>query len=130
MKALLIFLLIYGITGLVLFCSRRVYCYVFEHKDWEMWKLVLSKFNEATYLEQYISENNPYLDNYKYLVPIDDETSYELIYWVNQGVCGVHAHDRLECIVCGFDTYHMKQALEMVKNRLVEEGRVETEEEV
>ena len=115
---LLAIAVVIGISGAVIFTNNKHYCQVFERKDWNLWETVLGKFEGSELVEQYTSETKPYLDNYKFLVTLDDGTKYKLIYWVNEGVCSVFDEFENDCILCDFDEHHSNMAVGMVRDKL------------
>lgn len=117
-KILITFLVVWFIARVVIFTNNKFYCYLFEHKDWNLWKTVLGKLEGSDFIEHYESEMKPYLENYKFGFTLDDGAKCKLIYWVQQGVCSVHNEEEDECLLCDFDRYHSNMAVDMVRERL------------
>ena len=115
---LLAIVVIIGISGVLVFTNNKYYCRLFEQKDWNLWETVLGKFEGSELVEHYTSEVKSFLDNYKFLVTLDDGTRYKLIYWVNQGICSVHDEFENDCVLCDFDQYHSNKAVGMAREKL------------
>ena len=119
-KILLWAILAFCVAAVIIFSSRRRYCYVFEHREWNLWKEVLKNFDKAEYVEYFKHEGRPEIENYKFRVTLDDGSKYRLIYWVASEDCSVHDYRDCgtECVLSSFDRYHSDIATEMVKKRL------------
>lgn len=99
---------------------QKTYCYLFEHKDWEKWEKVCKVLPELELSVHYVSDECEKLNNYKFLLPdigISDE-DLMVIYWEKANDVSVHEIGSGKCILCPFDKYHSKKAVEILKQRI------------
>lgn len=99
------------------FSNHKLYCYVFEHRDWVLWKRVceLIPTLEPPFTH-YVCEEEPVLNNYRWTLPdigIGEETM--LIYWENLNEVSVHRFGGRGCVLSPYDRYHSDLAVEAVK---------------
>lgn len=100
---------------IVMFSNQKIYCRLFERKDWALWEKILANFDTAENLGHNTWPDHPEVENYKFQVTCE-EKQYMLIYWAVKGVCSVHIDE--DCVLSDFDRYHSDMAVKMVKDKL------------
>lgn len=114
---LLLFIIWAGVAIIfyIIFKSNRLYCFVFEHKDWKLWNKICKHLKEAK-LIKYNEDHNGTSFYFKFGLTIDS-IDYDIIYWCEDNVVSVH-HDK-QCILSYFDKYHSNKAAEIIKQYLL-----------
>lgn len=116
-KYILLFLFIIWtiatIAGVIIFNSNRLYCFVFEHKEWKLWNKICKHLQEAKLVDYY---KDTKLTNFRFKLIIDS-IDYDIIYWCKNNTVSVHHKN--ECILSGFDKYHSNKATEIIKHYLL-----------
>lgn len=85
---ILIGLLIVAFLGLFVCFNKKLYCYVFEHKDWKLWNYFIKNYDQFKFEEHGIlSDVYTFGDYYAHV-------------WKHDG--GVSVHKGVECILCSF----------------------------
>lgn len=85
--------------------ESKIYCYLFEHKDWVKWEKVIEKFDDIQYVrhDEYVS--NIHLNSYHFILPVENRTC-EIVYWEDEGGISVHDFEKDGDCLCDFDEYH------------------------
>lgn len=86
------------IIGSSLLFNDTVYNYLFEHKDWKLWKKYIKSVDEFKYVDNFISRLAPHFTN----------GEVTAIIW-EDGLCSIHEKDGRKCILCSFDEKHSKE---------------------
>lgn len=87
---------------MVIFLNRRIYCFIFEHDDWKLWKYFISDANNIKFKDvSYLKDGT--------IVHFDYCGRYDIIMWYPYMYTDVtvHTYDN-NCILCNFDKYHSK----------------------
>ena len=121
----LIVVCIVSFTGIVTIIGPegkfgKIYCYLFEHKDWQKWEKVCQVLPELKLSEHRVFDECEKLNSYGFLLPnigISDK-DLVVIYWETINEVSVHEVDSGECILCPFDRYHSNKAVEILKQRI------------
>ena len=100
MIILFIIALIILIISLI-FLYNPAYCYIFEHKEWGRWMLIINNLDNATFRYVYNQAYNFYLKI--------NEKEYDVVYWGDENLVSVHK-GTCECVCCTFNEYLSKKA--------------------
>ena len=88
--------------------NERLYCYFFEHKEWNRWKKYIKDIDKFEYCESY---SNTHI----FTIPNMDITAY---IW-SDGDCTIH--DGTKCVCCSFDKYHSNKMKKLLMNKIKKE---------
>ena len=122
--AILIVVCIVSFTGIIVTGPEgkfgKIYCYLFEHKDWQKWEKVCQVLPELKLSEHCVFDECEKLNSYEFLLPNIGISDKDLIviYWETINEVSVHEVDSGECILCPFDKYHSNKAVEILKQRI------------
>ena len=84
---------------------NRVYCYFFEHEEWNEWKKYIKDVDKFEYCES--------LPNgHKFIIP---NTNIEAYVWDDEG-CSIH--DKTDCVCCSFDEYHSNKMKKLLMDKI------------
>ena len=89
----------------IIFSSHRLYCYFFEHKEWNRWKKYIKDIDKFEFCENYSN-------TYSFAIPNTDITAY---IWSNGG-CSIH--NKTRCICCTFDKYHSNKMKKLLMDKI------------
>ncbi len=120
MKIASLILLIIMLIALVTVVIKTLYCFVFEHKDWKKWKEIYKLLPSSSLVNHDIFEaEHSYLNCYVFHIPIVDSIGcpVNVYYWENLNIVSVYLENG-GCYLSSFDTYHVRKALEIIKNKL------------
>ena len=93
----------------------RLYCWLFQNKDWRNWKKIINAIPNAEFVEHLNFSEYSQFENYRYRVKLDND-QYDVVYWVKRGFVTVHKVDEDDsCFLSEFDKYHSLIAAEAVK---------------
>lgn len=116
LEIILIILLI--LMGVCLFfiwvCGSKdntIYCYIFEHKDWELWEKIYAHIDDAVFVWHHKFEEPEHanIENCLFSLKFDDEY-YELRLWLFDGCVSVFdMNDEGKICLCGFNKYFVKK---------------------
>ena len=85
---ILIGLIVVGLLGLFVCLNKKLYCYVFEHKDWKLWNYFIKNYDKFKFVEHgCLSDVYTFEDYYAHV-------------WKNDGTVSIHKEG--ECILCSF----------------------------
>lgn len=101
----IIVLLAFAIIFSIIFSSNRLYCYFFEHAEWNEWNKYIKDVDKFEY-------DGRYSNCYKFTIPNTDITAYV---WDNEK-CSIH--DETDCICCSFDRYHSNKMKKLLMNKI------------
>lgn len=121
MKTTTLILVIIVLIALIIVVSDTFYCFVFEHKDWKKWKEILKLLPSSSLVKHNIFDNeHSRLNCYVFYIPVVDSIGcpVNVYYWENRNQVSVHYLEHEGCYLCDFDTYHVKKALKIIKNKL------------
>lgn len=111
--------LVVCIVLLVISVNDVLYCSVFEKKNWKLWEKVCKELYSARFVEHYEPKENPDLECYVfYIHDIGIGKPVRVIYWPTGKTVSVHDFGGTECILSGFDKYHVSKALEIIKDMI------------
>ena len=101
---ILIFIII-SLVFAIIFSSNRLYCYLFEHKEWDRWKKYIKDIDKFEYCES--------LSNtHRFVIPNTDISAY---IW-NDGTCSIHY--KTGCICCDFNKYQSNKMKKLLMNKI------------
>ena len=122
---LAIILLVAAVIIMVLFLvtavSHTSYCFIFEHKSWKRWEEICKLLPNSSLIKHNVfDDKHSNLNCYVFHIPIVDSIGcpVNVYYWENKNIVSVHHLEDGGCYLCDFDTYHVKKALEIIKNKL------------
>ena len=92
----------------IIFSSNRLYCYFFEHKEWDRWKKYIKDIDKFEYCESY---SNTHI----FRILNMDVTAY---IW-SDGDCTIH--DGTKCVCCSFDKYHCNKMKRLLMDKIRKE---------
>ena len=123
--AILIVVCIVSFTGTTIVTGPegkfgKIYCYLFEHKDWQKWEKVCQVLPELELSEHRVFDECEKLNSYEFLLPnigISDK-DLVVVYWETINEVSVHEVGSGKCILCPFDRYHSSKAVEILKQRI------------
>ncbi len=119
----IILLIVLAILTVILFAieiSHTWYCFFYEHKDWKQWEEICKLLPSSSLIIHHVFEGkNSLLNCYAFEIPFLDSVkcTVDIYYWETKNTVSVHLDDG-KCYLSGFDTYHVKKALEIIKNKL------------
>lgn len=93
----LVIILVLLISNIVIFTSRTLYCYFFEHQEWKTWKHFIKISDKFEY-----DYSSPVATTF--VIPNTDIVAYV---WKN-GICSIHSGDL--CLCTSF-TKHLSQKM-------------------
>lgn len=111
-KILLIAIALIYILVYIIFKSNRLYCFVFNHKDWKLWNKICKHLKEAKLVEQ-SKDNNGTAIYFRFELVINS-INYDIIYWCDDNMVSVHNEN--ECVLSFFDKYHSNKAAKIIKD--------------
>lgn len=97
-----------GITLLI----PRLYCFVWEHKDWKLWEEYIKRIDEFEF-------DNGLFKSYQFNIPGTDIQAHV---WKKDvpdkiiGCCSIH--NESECLCCTFDHYHSKKMADLLMAKI------------
>ena len=97
--------------------GSKLYCKIYERKDWKAWEKVVQNFNNIKFNEHLVFEEEPNLNNYKFELLIDNYI-WTVKYWEITNTISVHditGHSGLpyDCL-SNFDKYHSNLVKKML----------------
>lgn len=101
----IIVLLAFTIIFAIIFSSNRLYCYFFEHAEWNRWKKYIKDIDKFEYCESYSN-------THRFTIPNTDITAYV---WSDVG-CSIHNGDK--CVCCSFDEYHSNKMKKLLMDKI------------
>lgn len=107
----------------ILCLFNRTYCFIFEHKDWNLWNRVCKELPSAKFAERFHTNGRfSYLNNYKFAIEdIGIGKPVRVFYWESDGHVSVHTDEG--CLLSYFDKYHVKKAARIIiKSNLLEQA--------
>lgn len=108
-------------TGITLFIPR-LYCFVWEHKEWKLWEEYIKRIDEFEF-------KNELYHSYQFIIPKTDIRAYVWGKDENEddpllntaiGYCSIH--NEWECICCTFDRYHSKKMADLLMTKIKTEN--------
>ena len=84
---------------------NRVYCYFFEHEEWNEWKKYIKDVDKFEYCESLPN-------SYKFIIPNTNISAYV---W-DDGRCSIH--NEFDCICCSFDKYHSNKMKKLLMDKI------------
>ena len=121
--SVLVIMLVVSVAGMIICSSKnnKIYCYIFEHKQWKLWKTVCKRLPYAKFDGHYLNEEKPYLECYNfYIHDIGIGAPVLVVYWVKSGEVSVHNLNLRECVLSSFDKYHSDKARNIIKGMIEE----------
>ena len=112
---LIIIWIIVFVAYCIIFSSDRIYCFVYEHKDWKLWNKICKHLQEAK-LIKYNEDYNGAAFYFEFRLIINS-IDYDIIYWCKDSIVSVH-HNK-QCILSSFDKYHSNKAAEIIRQYLL-----------
>lgn len=106
-----------GVILFVLSCFNRTYCFIFDHKDWNKWADVIKNADKLKFLEHNVYDEQPGLNNYKFIGVLNGE-EVEVVYLENNKNVSVHVKDSTDCILSSFDKYHVKKMRKILEKEV------------
>lgn len=100
----IIVLLAFAILEIIIY-SNKLYCYYFEHEDWNEWEKYIKDIDKFKY-------DRKYLDCYIFIIPNTDIRAY---IWAD-GSCSIH--DNIDCVCCNFDKYHSNKMKKLLMDKI------------
>lgn len=105
----------------VVFSVPRLYSYVFEHKDWKLWKEYINRVDEFEF-------DNSIYSSYEFKIP---NTEINAQVWKDTGLCSIHSDTK--CLCCTFHRYYSKKMADLLmtkvktekENNYVQQGTTE-----
>lgn len=101
---------------MAVFSVPRLYCYVFEHKDWKLWEEYINRVDEFEF-------DNDFYKSYQFNLP---ETDIQAHVWKEDeddprlntitGYCSIH--NKSECLCCTFDRYHSRKMADLLMAKI------------
>lgn len=118
MNFILIFLLVALLFCVImaLICTpknNKIYCYIYEHKDWVLWEEVCKKLQFAKFAGHNTYKDTPQYNNFVFYMQ-DIKDGVKVSYYENLGVISVFDSQN-KCLLSDFDQYHSKKAIEIIK---------------
>ena len=102
--------------------NNKVYCYVWEHKEWKLWEEFIKRIDEFEF------DNGLYL-SYQFNIPgtgiqahvwKNDENGDDPVVGTTVGYCSLH--NKSECLCCTFDRYHSKKMADLLMEKIKTEN--------
>ena len=103
-----------AIISYIIFKSNRLYCFIYEHKDWKLWNKICKNLKEAKLISYY--KDNIKVIYFRFRLTIDF-IDYDVIYWCKNNIVSVHYKN--ECILSAFDRYHSNKAAKIIKRYIM-----------
>lgn len=120
MNFLLVLLLLLLICVInILICTQKnnkIYCYIYEHKEWVLWEEVCKKLQFAKFAGHHTYEDAPECNNFRFYIH-DIKGGVEVTYFENIETVGVFDLQN-NCLLSDFDRYHSKKAIEIIKKMI------------
>lgn len=105
-----ILIIVFNISFAIIAIIPGLYCYVFEHKDWKLWKEYINRADEFEF-------DNSIYSSYEFKIP---NTEINAQIWKDTGLCSIHSDT--ECICCTFDRYHSKKMADLLMAKIKTEN--------
>lgn len=99
----------------IIFKSRRLYCFVFEHKDWKLWNKICKHLKEAKLIKCSVDNNGAVI--YFQFELVIDFIDYDVMCWCADNTVSIHHNN--ECILSSFDKYNSNKAAKIIRQYLL-----------
>ena len=118
---MIFFILVLIFIGITLFIPR-LYCFVWEHKEWKLWEEFIKRIDEFEF-------KNELYHSYQFIIPKTDIRAYvwgrdededDLLLNTAIGYCSIHNDS--ECLCCTFDRYHSKKMADLLMTKVKTEN--------
>lgn len=119
MLFILVLLLLACAINILIFDQKnnKIYCYIYEHKEWVLWEEVCKKLQLAKFVDHYTYEDAPKYNNFSFYI-YDIKDGVEVLYYENiERVCVFDLQNH-NCLLSNFDQYHSKKAIEIIKKMI------------
>ena len=107
--------IVYIVALYIIYKSDRLYCFIYEHKDYKLWNKICKHLKEAK-LIKYSEDNDGTAIYFNFRLTIDS-VDYDIIYWCENNIVSVHCRDK--CVLSDFDKYHSDKAAEIIRKHLL-----------
>ena len=99
---------------------KPVYMFIFEHKDWALWKKIIDNLENAKVIRYNdYDARRPELSNFEFSLEIDGKECI-IKFWKKYDTIGVFEEDTNKCMLSDFDQYHAgiakRKLMEMLQN--------------
>lgn len=114
---MIFFILVLIFIGITLFIPR-LYCFVWEHKEWKLWEEFIKRIDEFEF-------NSELYNSYQFIIPKTDIRAYiwgkgenedDPLLNTSIGYCSIHNDS--ECLCCTFDRYHSKKMADLLMEKI------------
>ena len=116
------FLFLFLLLTLITLSIPKLYCFVWEHKEWKLWEEYIKRVDEFEF-------DNGLYKSYQFNLPgteirahvwKKDEDENDPLLNTNAGYCSIH--NEWECICCTFDRYHSKKMADLLMAKIKTEN--------
>ena len=113
------FLTAIGVLGMLICAWKTSYCFVFRHRDWIRWEELIKNKDKIDFKYHYVFDDKPSINNYEFTGEMYGK-KVMVKYWeqVQAGDVSVHSLEGKDCILCSFDTYHVKKMRKVLEKKI------------